>query len=98
MSYVTTYKPMSIEFEYGKGIWLYDKHNTPFLDSFSGIAVTGLGHSHPEIVKNIQMQASKLIHTSNAVHIKEQTELAATITEKTNMKQVRFGHLPKVNI
>lgn len=48
MPIVTAYNPLPISFTHGKGIWLYDDKGRAYLDSFSGIAVTGLGHAHPE--------------------------------------------------
>jgi len=34
-------------FEHGRGMWLYDTEGQRYLDTFTGIAVCGLGHSHP---------------------------------------------------
>ena len=92
MTHITTYNPLPIAFTHGKGIWLYDEQGNAYLDSFSGIAVCGLGHAHPEVTKTIQQQAAKLIHTSNAFHIKEQEHLAAKLTSLTGAKQVFFGN------
>lgn len=63
----------------GKGVYLYDASGKQFLDFGSGIAVNALGHSHPALVKTIQQQATKLIHTSNLYCIKTQIELAALL-------------------
>ncbi len=51
-----------IEFKNGKGCYLYDTQDTPYLDFSSGIAVTSTGHCHPTVVKAIQDQAATLIH------------------------------------
>lgn len=92
MPLITTYNPLPISFSHGEGIWLYDDKGDAYLDSFSGIAVCGLGHTHPEITRTIQQQAAKLLHTSNGFHIKEQELLAQRLTSLTGMEQVFFGN------
>jgi acetylornithine/N-succinyldiaminopimelate aminotransferase len=92
MALVTAYSPLPIAFTHGKGIWLYDEKGQAYLDSFSGIAVCGLGHAHPEITQTIQEQAAKLIHTSNAFRIIEQERLAEKLTQVTGMAQVFFAN------
>ncbi len=92
MALITTYNPLPISFTHGKGCWLYDEQGIPYLDSFSGIAVCGLGHAHPDVTATIQQQAAKLLHCSNAFQIQDQQLLAETLTRLTNMKQVFFGN------
>lgn len=92
MTLITTYNPLPVTFTHGKGIWLYDEQGKAYLDTFSGIAVCGLGHAHPDITHTIQKQAAKLLHTSNAFHIKEQQLLAEKLTKLTGMEQVFFGN------
>jgi len=90
MALITSYNSLPISFDHGSGIWLYDEKGNAYLDSFSGIAVCGLGHAHPEITKTIQQQAAKLLHTSNAFQIKQQLLLAEKLTTMTDMEQVFF--------
>lgn len=92
MALITTYNPLPISFSHGEGVWLHDDKGNKYLDSFSGIAVCGLGHAHPDVTKTIQLQAAKLIHTSNAFHIKEQELLADKLIAMTGMEQVFFGN------
>ena len=92
MPLITTYNPLPITFTHGEGIWLYDEKGTAYLDSFSGIAVCGLGHAHPDVTRTIQEQAAKLIHTSNAFHIKQQEQLAEKLTSLTSMEQAFFSN------
>ena len=92
MTLITTYNPLPITFTHGKGIWLYDEKGNAYLDSFCGIAVCGLGHAHPDVTRTIQQQAAKLLHTSNAFHIREQELLAEKLTSLTGMEQVFFGN------
>lgn len=84
------YQPLDIEFTHGSGVWLYDKHDRAWLDSFSGIAVCGLGHAHPEIAEVIAKQATKLLHTSNLVHINQQELLARRLLKVAAMDGVFF--------
>ncbi len=70
-------------FEKGKGINLYDTQGNEYKDFFAGIAVTSLGHSHPDFVEGIKEQVEKLIHTSSLYYIKSQAELAGKITENS---------------
>lgn len=92
MAVITTYNPLPISFTHGKGVWLYSQDGKAYLDSFSGIAVCGLGHAHPDVTKSIQDQAAKLIHTSNAFHILEQERLAEKLTRISGMEQVFFAN------
>ena len=92
MTLITTYNPLPISFTHGEGIWLYDEKGNAYLDSFSGIAVCGLGHAHPDVTRTIQQQAAKLLHTSNVFHIKEQELLAEKLTTMAKMEQVFFGN------
>lgn len=92
MAYLTTYNPLSISFTHGEGIWVYDDAGNAYLDAYSGIAVTGLGHAHPDVTKTIQEQAAKIIHTSNMVQIPEQEKLAQKLSQMTDMEQYFFSN------
>ena len=63
----------------GAGTTLYDVHGKEYLDFLSGLAVTSLGHAHPEVAEAIARQASRLLHVSNLYYNEHQPELAATI-------------------
>ncbi len=60
-SLLQNYNRHNVEFEYGNGIYLYDKEGREYLDFLSGIAVTGFGHSHPRISKAVEEQLKKLL-------------------------------------
>lgn len=92
MTLITSYSPMPVTFSRGEGVWLYDEQGKKYLDGLSGIAVCGLGHAHPDVTRTIQEQAAKLMHTSNAFHIKEQELLAAKLTSMAKMEQVFFAN------
>ncbi|MDD5454812.1 MAG: aspartate aminotransferase family protein [Candidatus Ratteibacteria bacterium] len=80
---VPTYAGKTVAFSHGKGCKLWDVEGKEYLDFLSGIAVDGLGHSHPKLVKAIQKQAANLIHTSNLYLIANQIELAKILVENS---------------
>lgn len=84
------YNPLSVEFDKGIGSWLIDTHGERYLDALSGIAVCGLGHSHPSISKVIAEQSANLIHTSNIYRIPLQEKLAEKLVGHSGMDNVFF--------
>ncbi len=87
---MNVYKRLPITLERGEGVWLWDTDGNQYLDAFSGIAVTLLGHAHPVVTKAITTQASKLIHTSNLFHIASQSALADLLCRLTGLSQAFF--------
>ena len=87
---MNTYNRQPITFTKGEGVWLWDTKGEKYLDALAGVAVNGLGHAHPALVKAISEQAAKLIHTSNIYHIAEQAALADKLCELSGMDKVFF--------
>ncbi len=87
---MNTYNRLSVSFERGEGVWLYDTDGNKYLDALSGIAVCGLGHSHPAVTRAITEQANKLIHTSNLYTIPLQEQLGETLVSISGMDSVFF--------
>jgi predicted acetylornithine/succinylornithine family transaminase len=85
-----TYKRYSLIPKYGKGSLIYDESGKEFIDFSSGISVTNLGHSHPEITKVICEQSDKLIHLSNLYENPLQEELATKISCLSFKSEVFF--------
>ena len=50
------------EFVRGKGIYLYDKKDKPYLDLISGIAVNNIGHNNKQVVQAVKKQIDKYSH------------------------------------
>jgi len=75
-SLLPVYKRTDITFERGAGAELWDSRGRRYVDFGSGIAVTGLGHCHPHIVKALEDQARKLWHVSNLYRIEPLERLA----------------------
>lgn len=83
-----TYARYPLSVKSAKGCALYDFNGREYLDLLSGIAVCGLGHSHPEIISAIKKQADKLIHVSNLFYQEEQALLAEKLTSTCSLDRV----------
>jgi acetylornithine/N-succinyldiaminopimelate aminotransferase len=91
MSYLmSNYAPLPVTFTKGNGCYLTDNNGLVYLDALCGVAVTGLGHSHPKISEAIQSQAQQLLHTSNWYHIQQQETLAETLCKLADMDAAFF--------
>ena len=55
-------EPISID--RGEGSYVYGVEGDKYLDWFGGVLTTMIGHSNPEVVKAVQDQAAKVMHTS----------------------------------
>src|SRR3970040_2331891 len=55
--------PHTLVAERGEGASLYTTDGRKLLDFTSGIGVTNTGHAHPKVVKAIQEQAAKILHS-----------------------------------
>lgn len=49
----------------GQGAEVWDVDGRRYLDLLGGIAVSALGHGHPELIKAVSRQVAMLAHTSN---------------------------------
>ena len=84
------YKRLPVSFNRGEGVHLWDSDGNQYLDALGGIAVTFLGHSHPQLSEAISLQANQLLHTSNLFHIEEQTRLGQRFCKLAGMDNVFF--------
>jgi acetylornithine aminotransferase len=87
---MNTYGRQAVAFEKGEGAWLWDTNGKRYLDALAGIAVNGLGHAHPRLVKAIADQAGKVIHTSNIYQVPLQETLAARLAAISGMDKTFF--------
>jgi acetylornithine aminotransferase len=87
---MNTYARLPVSFARGEGVWLWDEAGKRYLDALAGIAVSGLGHAHPGLVRAIAEQAARVIHTSNLYEIRAQSELADRICALAGMDEVFF--------
>lgn len=68
-----------VMFVRGQGTELWDASGKHYLDFLSGISVTSLGHSHPEVTAAICEQAATLMHVSNFFTNPVATEAAVMV-------------------
>lgn len=59
----TSPEPLMFEPMRGKGVYLYDKNDRPYLDLISGISVSALGHGNPSVIEAIEDQLHRYMHT-----------------------------------
>ena len=83
-SLLPVYRRYDLAFARGEGAWLWTTDGRRMLDFCSGIAVTGLGHAHPHLVRALAEQAGRLWHVSNLFKIPELERLADRLVVPLN--------------
>lgn len=78
----------------GDGAKVWDAHGREYLDFFSGILTTSVGHCHPRMVEAITDQARTLGHTSTLYVTEPQVEAAIRLAAITpgNLNKVFFSN------
>ncbi len=76
---MNTYPPQPVTFVRGEGTLLWDEAGRRYLDFFSGVAVTSLGHAHPAVTDAVAKQARTLLHVSNHFATTVAPGVAATL-------------------
>ncbi|MDN5515092.1 MAG: aspartate aminotransferase family protein [Pseudomonas sp.] len=84
------YARQPLSFVRGSGALLWDEEGVEYLDAIAGVAVTSLGHAHPEIAAVIAEQAGMLLHTSNVFRIDWQERLGERLCALTGMQRALF--------
>ncbi|ANF27332.1 aspartate aminotransferase family protein [Stutzerimonas stutzeri] len=84
------YARQPVYFTRGQGARLWDAQGREYLDAIAGVAVTNLGHSHPEITAAIADQAGRLMHTSNLFGIEWQDSLGTRLCAISGMRRAFF--------
>ena len=87
---MNTYARLPVAFSHGDGSWVTDIEGKIYLDALSGIAVSTLGHNHPDLVAAIAAQAGRLLHTSNLYRMPQQEQLADKLADLSGMDEVFF--------
>lgn len=90
MALMKTYARLPVAFTHGRGVRIFDTEGRSYLDALAGIAVSTLGHAHPDLVAAVASQAEKLLHTSNLYRIPEQEELAGLLVALSGMSEAFF--------
>jgi predicted acetylornithine/succinylornithine family transaminase len=76
---MATYPPTPVTFVRGQGSELWDDEGKRYVDLLSGLAVTSLGHSHPEVASALHDQAQTLLHVSNLFGTEPGDDVARTL-------------------
>ena len=71
-----TYGRLPVAFVRGEGTRLWDSEGKQYLDFLSGLAVTSVGHAHPDVADAIADQARTLLHVSNLYYNDVQPRVA----------------------
>lgn len=74
-----TYGEPPVTFVRGEGVQLWDTDGRRYLDFLSGLAVTALGHAHPDVAAAVAEQARTLVHVSNLFGTVIGPEVASTL-------------------
>ena len=86
------YAPLQIMPERGEGARLWDSEGREYIDFAAGIAVSALGHAHPELVEALHTQAKKYWHVSNLLSNEPAIKLARSLVEATFAERVFFSN------
>ncbi len=76
-----TFKRLPVTLDHGQGSLVYDSEGKEYVDLVAGIAVNLLGHAHPAVLRAVNEQAQRLIHTSNLYYTEPQVRLAQRLVE-----------------
>lgn len=74
----------------GSGSQVWDAAGKRYIDLYAGIAVSTLGHAHPNLVRAIADQAAKLIHVSNYYFNEPNVRLAEKLCRLSGMDRAFF--------
>src|SRR5262245_16670254 len=85
-----TYKRYPITIKKAQGSWVWDDKGKRYLDFFSGLAVSGIGHVLPPVVRALRAQAGKLMHCSNLFYSQPAALLAKELCDRSFAKKVFF--------
>jgi succinylornithine aminotransferase len=87
---VPTYAPAAMVPVRASGLDLWDQNGKHYLDFTSGIAVTALGHCHPQVVEALTRQANTLWHLGNGYTNEPVLRLASALIDATFAERAFF--------
>ncbi len=85
---VPNYAPSAMIPVRGEGSRVWDQDGQEHIDFAGGIAVTSVGHAHPEMVATLKEQGEKLWHLSNIMTNEPALKLAKQLTDATFAERV----------
>jgi hypothetical protein len=86
---IPLYEKNPVIFTHGQGVWLYSHDDKKYLDCFSGIAVSALGHAHPAIINAVQDQVTKLVRSHFPITLFIKVQL---VTSFVCLNRFTLGH------
>jgi acetylornithine/N-succinyldiaminopimelate aminotransferase len=89
---VPNYAPGSFIPVRGQGSRVWDQAGKEYVDLAGGIAVSSLGHAHPEAVRALTEQGGKLWHVANVLANEPAIRLAQRLCELTFAERVFFAN------
>ncbi len=89
---VPVYSPASFVPDRGLGSRIWDTEGRDYIDFAGGIAVTGLGHANPDLLKVLHEQGQKLWHIGNGYTNEPVLRLAKRLTSVTFADRVFFAN------
>ena len=82
------YSPLSVVLEKGEGAYLWDVDGNKYLDMVSAYSAVSHGHSHPELVKTLQDQSSKLAITSRAFYTEPFADFLESLSKISGFESI----------
>lgn len=89
---VPNYAPAGFIPVRGHGSRLWDQDGREYVDFAGGIAVSSVGHTHPQVVAALKNQADKLWHVANVMTNEPAIRLAQKLIEHTFAERVFFAN------
>jgi len=89
---VPVFAPASFVPDRGEGSRVWDTQGKDYIDFAGGIAVTALGHAHPELMKVLHDQGAKLWHIGNGYTNEPVLRLAKRLEELTFAERAFFAN------
>ncbi len=86
------YAPLPLVAQCGQGSRLTDADGNTYLDFAAGIAVSALGHAHPQLRATLEVQAAQLWHVSNLLINAPAVSLAKRLCDLTFAERVFFAN------
>ncbi|SAK53122.1 aspartate aminotransferase family protein [Caballeronia ptereochthonis] len=89
---VPVFAPANFVPDRGRGSRVWDTEGRDYVDFAGGIAVTALGHGHPELLKVLHEQGDKLWHIGNGYTNEPVLRLAKRLTDLTFADRAFFAN------
>jgi len=89
---VPNYAPSSVIPVKGKGSKVWDQNDREYIDFAGGIAVSSLGHCHPNLVNALETQGNKIWHLSNVMTNEPALRLAKKLVDNTFAEKIYFSN------